>query len=146
MATNNQSNSSPIKFPSRAQQDEGRLRDCFRIMAWKQFKKDYNGDLKGLELYAVFDQDWSKHEIQGWDYQQMSDFAESLGYTAGELLKARNRYYELRDQARIAAEQPVHQPMYQQPMYQQPYPMYQQPMQPAPPSFESDEEGDTPPF
>jgi hypothetical protein len=97
---NNSNTPSSIVFPSRAKRDEGRLRDCFRIMAWKQFKQEYRGDLTGLNLYAVFEEDWKKHEIQGWDYQKMSQFADELGYSAAELLKARNRYYELRDQAR----------------------------------------------
>jgi hypothetical protein len=109
-------------------------------MAWKQFKQEYRGDLTGLNLYAVFEEDWKKHEIQGWDYQKMSQFADELGYSAAELLKARNRYYELRDQARAAAEakqQPMQQPMYQQPMYQQPY--YAQPIPQQPQQFVTDE-------
>jgi hypothetical protein len=140
--TNTRANNTPssIVFPSRAKRDEGRLRDCFRIMAWKQFKQEYRGDLTGLNLYAVFEEDWKKHEIQGWDYQKMSQFADELGYSAAELLKARNRYYELRDQARAAAEakqQPMQQPMYQQPMYQQPY--YAQPIPQQPQQFVTDE-------
>ena len=102
--------SSSIKFPSRVEQDTSRLRDCFRIMAWKEYKRDYQGDLSGLDLYQLFKADWDKHEIQGWDYQKLVEFTNELGYTPGELLKARNAYYEARNGY---TQQPVQQSVQQ---------------------------------
>jgi hypothetical protein len=152
MATrqDNTANTPTIKFVSRKDNELIRLKDCFRIMAWKQFKSDYQGDLSGLDLYAVFNEQWLKHEIHSKSYDDLVSLCEELGYEPGYLLKRRNRYYELRDQARAIAEgheqlqqpqqQAYYQPVYQQPMYQ-PVP---QPQQRDVKKFEDDE--DNPPF
>lgn len=147
---NNTPDTPVIKFVSRKDNELVRLKDCFRIMSWKQFKQDYRGDLRGLELYAVFEEQWLKHEIHSKSYDELVQLCDELGYEPGYLLKRRNRYYELRDQARLAAEakespvppQPYYQPMYQ-PMYQ-PTPVQPQPQRQTE-SFEEDED-EAPPF
>jgi hypothetical protein len=150
---NNANQLPTIKFVSKKDNELVRLKDCFRIMSWKQFKNDYRGDLRGLELYAIFEEQWQKHEIHTKSYDELVTLCEELGYEPGYLLKRRNRYYELRDQARAAAEaneqpqqyqpqQPYYQPVYQQPVYQ---PVQQMQPQRNVDQFNEDE-SDAPPF
>jgi len=83
-----------ISIPSKENKQASQLRDALRVIAWQQFKVEYEGELKGLELYQdVFQPEWDKHEVHSMNHQQLMEFIKSLGYTVSEVLNIRNKYY-----------------------------------------------------
>lgn len=96
MTANSQPSKSAItiSIPTKENKQASQLRDALRIIAWQQFKVDYSGKLKGLELYKdVFEPEWLKHEVQNMNFQQLMEYITSLGYTVSEVLNLRNKYY-----------------------------------------------------
>jgi hypothetical protein len=83
-----------ISIPTKENKQASQLRDALRVIAWQQFKVEYSGDLKGLELYQdVFQPEWNKHEVHSMNFQQLMEYIKSLGYTVSEVLNIRNKYY-----------------------------------------------------
>ena len=111
MAANNQADNTQapvpeavpgISFISKEDKLTNSLRDCLRLMAWKEFKRSYKGDLRGLNLYALFEQQWTNHAVQTMSQEDLIKFIEGLGYTVGEMIAARSEHYKARDAWRAA--------------------------------------------
>lgn len=102
MATRNGNARQPIVFVSKNDLALQRLVDAFRLMAWKEYKRAYDGDLSPFDLYQVFREAWLKHDIHSKSYEELTKLVEDLGWTVGEMLKSRNEHYERRDAWREA--------------------------------------------
>ncbi|MFB2970372.1 hypothetical protein ACE1CD_15470 [Aerosakkonema sp. BLCC-F183] len=95
MSTNSSAKSSiKISIPTKENKQASQLRDALRVIAWQQFKIEYEGDIKGLKLYQeVFEPEWNQHEVHQMNLQQLMEMIKSLGYTVSEVLNIRNKYY-----------------------------------------------------
>ena len=83
-----------ISIPSKENKQASQLRDALRVLAWQQFKIEYEGKMKGLELYKdVFEPEWNKHEVHQMSLPELMEMIKSLGYTVSEVLNVRNKYY-----------------------------------------------------
>lgn len=83
-----------INIPTKENKQASQLRDALRVIAWQQFKIEYEGEIKGLKLYQeVFEPEWNQHEIHQMNFQQLMEMIKSLGYTVSEVLNIRNKYY-----------------------------------------------------
>ena len=94
MTTNPAKSSFKINIPSKENKQASQLRDALRVIAWQQFKIEYEGETKGLKLYKeVFEPEWIQHEIHTMNFQQLMELIKSLGYSVSEVLNIRNKYY-----------------------------------------------------
>ena len=87
-----------IRIPSKSQKEKSQLLDALRILAWTSFKSDNKeSKLKGLDLYKVFEEEWLKHEIHGYELDELKAFIkDDLGYSERELNQIRERHYQNR--------------------------------------------------
>lgn len=84
-----------ISIPSKSDKQKSIIVDSIRILAWEQFKIDNN--VSGKEHYPTFKEEWDKHEIHSFDFNQLTNFVTELGYTTEELLDKRSQYYQRRN-------------------------------------------------
>lgn len=83
-----------ISIPNKENKQASQLRDALRVLAWQQFKIEYQGETKGLKLYKeVFQPEWDQHEIHQMNLQQLMEMIKELGYSVSEVLNVRNKYY-----------------------------------------------------
>ncbi|MBW4680625.1 MAG: hypothetical protein KME19_10970 [Microcoleus vaginatus WJT46-NPBG5] len=94
-----------ISIPSKSDKQLSQLKDAVRILAWQQYKID--NQVKGLEAYEMFAEEWNAHEIQDMDMKGLTKLIKSLEYTTSELLQIRSEYYKQRNQAEGLASIPV---------------------------------------
>ncbi|MEW6499231.1 MAG: hypothetical protein AB1589_43125 [Cyanobacteriota bacterium] len=85
-----------ISIPSKSNKQLSQLKDAVRILAWQQYKID--NQVKGLEAYEEFSEEWNAHEIHDMDMKQFKALIKSLEYTIPELLQIRSEYYKQRNQ------------------------------------------------
>ncbi|MEG4302400.1 hypothetical protein [Microcoleus sp. D3_18a_C4] len=88
-----------INIPSKSEKRASELRDAVRLLAWDSYKLENN--LKGkaaFEGYAVFNEEWQEHEIQGMNLAAIEKFIKSLGYTPDEVMKMREETYARKSQ------------------------------------------------
>jgi hypothetical protein len=101
----NQENAQPkpafnLSIPTRENKQASQLRDGLRIMAWQQFKLDwqnhpeYDEELKGKELYnQKFAPLWDKEPYHQMTFNELMQFIKSINYSVSEVLNNRNSYY-----------------------------------------------------
>jgi len=83
-----------ISIPNRNLKLASQIRDGLRILAWQEYKSDNKSDLKGLELYELFKEEWEKHEIQKMDLNKLQKYIADLGYSQSDLVHVRREYYQ----------------------------------------------------
>lgn len=83
-----------ISIPNRNDKLANQIRDAIRILAWQEFKTDNTSELKGLELYEVFKEEWESHEIHKMNLNQLQKFIADFGYTQSDLVSIRREYYQ----------------------------------------------------
>lgn len=94
-----------IKFINRNDKLKSMIIDCFRILAWQEFKVEYNA--KGLEGYEEFKSIWLTHEIHTMNLNQLQELYSSLDYSYSDLVKMRNDYYAARRESKTLLEESV---------------------------------------
>lgn len=82
-----------ITIPTKTEKKKSLLVDAIKILAWQEYKASYIGSLKGLELWAIFKEEWMEEEIHSMSYAQVLLFAKDLEYSENELLHVRSEYY-----------------------------------------------------
>jgi hypothetical protein len=87
-----------IVIPNRNEKLKSQIIDAFRIEAWKSFKTNYEGNLKGLELYEEFKKEWEVFEIHKMTFAQLKKFMEKYEYTLSDIQQIRTEYYQQRNQ------------------------------------------------
>lgn len=86
-----------IHIPSKSDKLRSQLVDSLRILSWKQYKIDNkDSELKGLDLYELFNNEWKEHEIHKMNMTQLKKFIKELEYTDEELMNIRSEYYQAR--------------------------------------------------
>jgi pyruvate dehydrogenase complex dehydrogenase (E1) component len=85
-----------INIPNRNEKLKSQIIDAFRIIAWQEYKNSYEGELKGLELYEKFKEEWLAHEIQKMTFAQIKKFMEKHEYTLSDISQIRTEYYQQR--------------------------------------------------
>lgn len=83
-----------ISIPSKTDKKKSLLIDAIKILAWQEYKASYIGSLKGLELWAIFKEEWMAEEIHSMTYAQVVAFVKDLEYSENELLNIRSEYYQ----------------------------------------------------
>ncbi len=87
-----------ISIPNRNDKRASQIRDAIRILAWQEYKNANETELKGLELYELFKEEWTKHEIQKMDLNKLQKFIADLGYSQSDLVQIRGDYYRNKQQ------------------------------------------------
>lgn len=82
-----------ISIPNRNDKLANQIRDAIRILAWQEFKNDNTSELKGLDLYEVFKEEWESHEIHKMNLNKLQKFIADFGYTQADLVSIRREYY-----------------------------------------------------
>lgn len=82
-----------ISIPNRNDKLASQIRDSIRVLAWQEYKNDNKTELKGLELYELFKEEWNKHEIHKMDLNKLQKFIADLGYSQSDLVNIRGEYY-----------------------------------------------------
>ena len=87
-----------INIPNRNTKILSQLIDGFRIIAWQEYKNENrDSEVKGLDLYEVFKQEWNNHEIHKMSLADLNKFMAELGYTQADLAAVRSDYYRNRN-------------------------------------------------
>ncbi|MEH2212919.1 hypothetical protein [Nostoc sp.] len=86
-----------INILSKSVKRLSQLKDAIRILAWEQYKIE-NKEVKGLEGYQLFAEEWQAHEIHDMSQAEFDKFIAGLGYTEADLVAERSRYYNKRNQ------------------------------------------------
>lgn len=94
-----------INIPSKSDKQASQLRDGLRILAWNQYKID--NQVKGLEAYEEFSDEWKTHEIQQLSLKEIQKLIKDLGYSDNEILVIRSEYYRNREQLNGNANKPL---------------------------------------
>lgn len=87
-----------ISIPNRNDKLVSQIKDGLRILAWQEYKNQNESELKGLELYEVFKEEWNAHEIHKMNLAKLNKFIESLGYTPSDIAQIRGDYYRNRNE------------------------------------------------
>ena len=87
-----------ISFPNRNEKLASQIRDGLRILAWQEYKNDNKSELKGLELYEVFKEEWEAHEIHKMNLNKLQKFISELGYSQSDIAQIRGDYYRSRNE------------------------------------------------
>lgn len=82
-----------ISIPNRNDKLASQIRDAIRILAWQEYKADNKSELKGLDLYEVFKEEWESHKIHKMNLNQLQKFIADFGYTQADLVHIRGEYY-----------------------------------------------------
>jgi len=87
-----------INIPNRNTKILSQLINGFRIIAWQEYKiANRDSEVKGLDLYEVFKQEWNNHEIHKMSLADLNKFMAELGYTQADLAAVRSDYYRNRN-------------------------------------------------
>ncbi len=87
-----------ISFPNRNEKLASQIRDGLRILAWQEYKNDNESDLKGLELYELFKEEWINDEIHKMNLNKLQKFISELGYSQSDIAQIRGDYYRSRNE------------------------------------------------
>ena len=88
-----------ITIPSKSTKQKTTLVDALRILAWTTWKSENkDSELKGLELYKLFEDEWSEHKVHEMTLPQLKEFIKELEYTEKELMAIREKYYQNKSQ------------------------------------------------
>jgi hypothetical protein len=71
-----------IRIPSKSDKLTSPIRDALRILSWIAYKEDNKeSELKGLDAYKAFDEEWKTHEIQTMNLSQLDKLIKPLEYS-----------------------------------------------------------------
>ncbi len=87
-----------ISIPNRNDKRASQIRDAIRILAWQEYKNANETELKGLDLYELFKEEWLAHEIQKMNINKLQKFITDLGYSETDLSGIRRDYYQNKSQ------------------------------------------------
>lgn len=87
-----------ISIPNRNVKLESQIKDGLRILAWQEYKNQNETELKGLELYEIFKEEWNAHEIQKMNLVKLQKYIADLGYSQSDIAQIRGNYYRNRNQ------------------------------------------------
>lgn len=88
-----------INIPNRNTKILSQLIDGLRIIAWQEYKNENrDSEVKGLDLYELFKEEWVNHEIHKMSLAELNKFMAELRYTQADLAGVRSEYYRNRNQ------------------------------------------------
>ena len=87
-----------ISIPNRNDKLVSQIKDGLRILAWQEYKNQNESELKGLELYELFKEEWLADAIQKMNLTKLQKYIADLGYSQSDIAQIRGDYYRNRNQ------------------------------------------------